>query len=139
MVKIMVGKKGSGKTKKMIDSANDQVMTSKGSIIFINNDKRLSRELNYRMRGVSAEDYQHLGNIDEFTGFILGIISMDHDIETIYIDSITKHANISLDNISVFIDRLDAISRENELDFVVSVSADPEEIADIVENHEVLN
>ena len=50
MVKIMVGKKGSGKTKKMIDSANDQVMSSKGSIIFINNDKRLSRELNYRMR-----------------------------------------------------------------------------------------
>ena len=138
MVKIMVGKKGSGKTKKMIEAANDHVRESHGSTIFINNDKRLTRELNYRMRVVSAEDY-NLSNIDEFSGFILGIISSDHDIDTIFIDSITKHANISFDNISTFIDRLDKISEKYELDFIVSVSAEPEEIESILKNHEVLN
>ena len=91
------------------------------------------------MRVVCAEDYQHLGNIDEFTGFILGIISSDHDIDTIFIDSITKHANISLDNISIFIDRLDAISKLYEVEFIISVSADAEEIQGILEHHEVLN
>ena len=140
MVKIMVGKKGSGKTKKMIDSANDQVMTSKGSIIFINNDKRLSRELNYRMRVVSAEDYQHLGNIDEFTGFILGIISMDHDIETIFIDSILKHADVSLGDLPEFIYRLEAISDIYDLNFVVSVSAEKEEMIGVnFDGCEILN
>ena len=139
MVKIMVGRKGSGKTKKMIDAANDHVRDSHGSTIFINNVKLLTRELNYRMRVVCAEDYQQLGNIDEFTGFILGIISSDHDIDTIFIDSITKHANISLDNISVFIDRLDAISKQYEVEFIVSVSAEAEEIQGILETHEVLN
>lgn len=135
----MVGKKGSGKTKKMIDAANTHVAESQGSTIFINNDKRLTRELNYRMRVVCAEDYQQLANIDEFTGFILGIISSDHDIDTIFIDSITKHANISLDNVSEFITRLDAISEQQDVEFIVSVSAEPEEITGILENHEVLN
>ncbi len=138
MVKIMVGKKGSGKTKKMIETANDHVAQSQGSTIFINNDKRLTRELNYRMRVVSAEEY-HLSNVDEFTGFILGIISSDHDIDTIFIDSITKHANISLDNVSTFIERLDKISEKYETDFIVSVSAEPDEIVGILKNHEVLN
>ena len=138
MVKIMVGKKGSGKTKKMIETANDHVMQSQGSTIFINNDKRLTRELNYRMRVVSAEEYT-LTNIDEFTGFILGIISSDHDIDTIFIDSITKHANISLDNVSAFIERLDEMSDKYHLDFIISVSAEADEIEGILKNHEVLN
>lgn len=138
MVKIMVGKKGSGKTKKMIETANDHVMQSQGSTIFINNDKRLTRELNYRMRVVSVEEY-NLTNIDEFTGFILGIISSDHDIDTIFIDSITKHANISLDNVSTFIERLDEMSNKYHLDFIISVSAEADEIKGILKNHEVLN
>jgi len=139
MVKIMVGKKGSGKTKQMVNTVNDHAVSSKGSVIFINNDRRLEREINYRIRVVSAEDYKFLGNIDEFTGFILGIICSDHDIETIYIDSITKHADISLDNVEEFVKRLDKISEDYEIDFVVSVSAEPEEVAGITANHEVLN
>ncbi len=138
MVKILIGKKGSGKTKKMIETANEHIRTSHGSTIFINNDKHLTRELNYRIRVVSAEDYE-LGNIDEFAGFILGIISSDHDIDTIFIDSITKHAHISLESVSAFVERLDVISEKYELDFIVSVSAEAEEITDLLSNHEALN
>lgn len=139
MVKLMIGKKGSGKTKKMIDMANDSVATAKGSIVFINNDKRLTRELNYRMRVVCAEDYQYQGTADEFIGFILGILSSDHDIETIFIDSITKHANISLSNVESFVEGLDTIAEKHEVGFVVSISADAEEISGLLQNHEVLN
>ena len=139
MVRLMVGKKGSGKTKKMIEAANDYIRDSKGSTIFINNDRRLTCDLNYRIRVVCVEDYQQLGTVDEYIGFIMGIISSDHDIEMIFVDSVTKHANISLENISVFIDRLDLISEKYHIDFVVSISAEADEIIDIVVKHEVLN
>ncbi len=139
MVKLIIGKKGSGKTKKMIDMANDYVRDSKGSTIFINNDRRLTCDLNYRMRVVCVEDYQQLGTIDEYIGFIMGIISSDHDIEMIFVDSVTKHANISLENISAFIEMLDRISEQYNIDFVVSISADREEIGEIAAKHEILN
>ena len=139
MVKLIIGKKGSGKTKKMIDMANDYVRDSKGSTIFINNDRRLTCGLNYRMRVVCVEDYQQLGTIDEYIGFIMGIISSDHDIEMIFVDSVTKHANISLENISAFIEMLDRISEQYKIDFVVSISADREEIGEIAAKHEILN
>ncbi len=139
MVKLIIGKKGSGKTKKMIDMANDYVRDSKGSTIFINNDRRLTCDLNYRMRVVCVEDYQQLGTIDEYIGFIMGIISSDHDIEMIFVDSVTKHANISLENISAFIEMLDRISEQYKIDFVVSISADREEIGEIAAKHEILN
>ena len=139
MVKLIIGKKGSGKTKKMIDMANDYVRDSKGSTIFINNDRRLTCDLNYRMRVVCVEDYQQLGTIDEYIGFIMGIISSDQDIEMIFVDSVTKHANISLENISAFIEMLDRISEQYKIDFVVSISADREEIGEIAAKHEILN
>ncbi len=139
MVKLMLGRKGSGKTKMMIDLANDTVQTSKGSIVFINNDKSLTQELSYRMRVVCAEDYQYAGTADEFTGFILGIISSDHDIETIFIDSITKHANISINNLQGFVESLDKLSKLHEVDFVVSISAEANEVDDLANKYEVLN
>lgn len=139
MVKLIIGRKGSGKTKKMIDMANDYVRDSKGSTIFINNDRRLTCDLNYRMRVVCVEDYQQLGTIDEYIGFIMGIISSDHDIEMIFVDSVTKHADISLENISAFIERLDQISDKYDVEFVVSISADREELGEIAAKHEILN
>ena len=56
MVKLLVGHKGSGKTKQMIDLANDQIETSKGSVIFINKNHRLMYDLKYRIRVICMED-----------------------------------------------------------------------------------
>ena len=105
MVKILVGHKGTGKTKQMIDLANQEVETSKGSVIFINKNSRLMYDLKYRIRVVCMEEYEHITNCDEYIGFIYGIISSDHDIETIYIDSILKHADFSLGDIPEFLSR----------------------------------
>ena len=70
MVKLMVGHKGSGKTKAMVDLANDLVQTSDGSIVFINKDHRLMYDLKYRIRVVSMEDYEFVNNVVEYIGFI---------------------------------------------------------------------
>ncbi|MDD6190642.1 MAG: ATP-binding protein [Firmicutes bacterium] len=140
MVKLLIGHKGSGKTNQMIQLANDCVANSDGSIIFINKNHRLMYELSYRMRVICMEDYEHITNIDEYIGFIYGIISSDHDIDMIFIDSILKHADVSLGDLPVFIDRLKAISEMYEVDFTVSVSAEKEEMIGVnFEGCEILN
>ena len=140
MVKLLIGHKGSGKTSQMVELANESVKTSNGSIIFINKNHRLMYELSYNIRVICMEDYENITNIDEYIGFIYGIISSDHDIETIFIDSILKHADVSLGDLPEFIDRLKAISEIYELDFVVSVSAAKEEMIGVnFDGCEILN
>ena len=140
MVKLLVGHKGTGKTKQMIDLANEQVGNSNGSIIFINKNSRLMYDLKYKIRVVCMEEYEHITNSDEYIGFIYGIISSDHDIETIYIDSILKHADFSLGDIPEFLSRLRVISKNYGMDFVVSLSAEKEEMIGVdFSEYEVLN
>ena len=140
MVKLLIGHKGSGKTNQMIQLANDSIKVSDGSIIFINRNHRLTYELSYRIRVICMEDYEHITNIDEYIGFIYGIISSDHDIEMIYIDSILKHADVSLGDLPEFIGRLKAISEIDGVDFTVSVSAEKEEMIGVnFDGCEILN
>ena len=140
MVKLLIGHKGSGKTGQMIQLANDSVETSNGSIIFVNKNQRLMYELKHSIRVICMEDYEHITNIDEYIGFVYGIISSDHDIEVIFIDSILKHADVTLGDLPEFIDRLKAISEIYGLDFVVSVSADKEEMIGVnFDGCEILN
>ena len=140
MVKLLVGHKGSGKTKQMIDLANNMVENSKGSTIFINRDQRLMYDLKYRIRVICMEDFEHVTNSDEYIGFLYGIISSDHDIETIFIDSILKHADFKMSDLPEFIDRLKDISKNYGMDFVVSISAEKEEMVGVdFEGCEILN
>ena len=139
MVKLVIGHKGSGKTKKMIDLANTSLETAKGSIVFINKNSRLMYDLKYRIRVVCMEDYEQIKNVDEYIGFLYGIISQDHDIEKLFIDSILKHADIKIENIEEFLERLELISTTYGIEFIVSLSADREEIGDCLSKYEVLN
>lgn len=140
MVKLLIGHKGSGKTNQMVQLANDGIGTSNGSIIFINKNHRLMYELNHEIRVICMEDFEHITNTDEYIGFLYGIISSNHDIEAIFIDSILKHTDVSLGDLPVFINRLKAISKEYELNFVVSVSAEKEEMIGVdFSDCEILN
>lgn len=140
MVKLLIGHKGTGKTKQMIDLANEQVENSNGSIIFINKNSRLMYDLKYRIRVVCMEEYEHITNSDEYIGFIYGIISSDHDIETVFIDSILKHADFSLGDLPEFLTRLKKISKNYGMDFVVSLSAEKEEMIGVdFAEYEILN
>ena len=86
------------------------------------------------------EDFPHITNSDEYIGFIYGIISSDHDIDTKFIDGILKHADVSLGNLPEFIERLKKISDMFSLDFIVSLSAEMEEMIGVDFNGlEVLN
>ena len=140
MVKLLIGHKGTGKTKQMIDLANEEVENSNGSIIFINKNSRLMYDLKYRIRVVCMEEFEHITNSDEYIGFIYGIISSDHDIETIFIDSILKHADFSLGDLPEFLTRLKNISKNYGMNFVVSLSAEKEEMIGVdFSDYEILN
>ncbi len=140
MVKLLIGHKGSGKTNTMVQLANESIEKSNGSIVFINKNHRLMYELNFKIRVICMEDFEHITNIDEYVGFLYGIISSDHDIEIIFIDSIMKHADVSLGDLPVFINRLKSISETYDLDFIVSVSAEKEEMIGVdFSNCEILN
>lgn len=139
MVKLLVGRKGSGKTKSMIQLANDRVEKSDGSVVFINKNHRLMYDLKYKIRVVCMEEYEEITNSDEYIGFLYGIISSDHDIEVIFIDSILKHADVNISDLPGFLSRLKDISDKYQMEFVVSISATAEEIGDIATQYEILN
>lgn len=140
MVKLLIGKKGSGKTKSMVEMANEMVEESKGSIIFINKNQRLMCDLKHKIRVVCMEEFEHITNSDEYIGFIYGIISSDHDIEAVFIDSILKHADITEASMPEFLERLKNISLKYEMDFIVSLSTEKEELKDVdFKDYEILN
>ena len=140
MVKLLIGHKGSGKTKRMIELANGNVQDAKGSIIFINKNARLIYDLDYKIRVICMEDFPHVTNEDEYIGFLFGIMSSDNDIETIFLDGIMSHRDFALDILPSFIEKIKIISKESGIDFVLSVSAELEEMIGVnFDDMEVLN
>lgn len=140
MVQLLIGHKGSGKTKTMCDMANEHVQSVKGSVVFLSKNNRLTTDLKYNIRLICMEDYKHVTDSDEYIGFIYGIIASDHDIEYIFIDSILKHADFSLADLPEFIDRLKSITEDYGPKFVVSISATKEEMVGVnFEGCEILN
>lgn len=138
MIKLLVGLKGSRKTNRMIDSANEAVANAEGSVIFINKNARLMYDLKHKIRVICMEDYPKIVNTDEYIGFIYGIISGDHDIEKIYIDSVLKHADINLEDIPSFLDQLEDISKEYNIEFTVSLSAEVKDLGDAADKYEII-
>lgn len=123
----------------MIQLANDRIEKSDGSVVFINKDHRLMYDLKYKIRVVCMEEYEEITNSDEYIGFLYGIISSDHDIEVIFIDSILKHADIEIKDLPEFLSRLKKISEKYGIEMIVSISATIEEIGDIASQYEILN
>ena len=139
MVKLLVGHKGTGKTKQMVEMANRDVEEKNGSVVFIIKEDRLKHDLDIKIRMIVMDDYEYVNNIDEYIGFIYGIMSSNHDIEVIFIDSILKHADIAARDLPEFLRRLQVISEKSNIEFVVSLSADLEELDASVRQYEILN
>jgi hypothetical protein len=131
MVNLLTGQKGSGKTQKMIEAANLKSKECDGNVVFIKNSHNDTYSLSFDIRVNCMDDYPSIRNIDEYTGFLYGMLSANNDIQVIFIDGILKQASVSLENIPRFIDRLDNISKRHNVEFYVSVSASKEDLADV--------
>ena len=131
MVNLLIGPKGSGKTQQMIDFANEKAKTLDGNVVFIKNSHNDTFNLSFDIRAICMADYPSIRNIDDYTGFIYGMISCNSDIECIFIDGILKQSDISLENMPRFVERLKNISKLHHIDFYLSVSADRKDLSDI--------
>ena len=89
MIKFIVGKKGTGKTNKLIAEVNEAVKVDKGHLVFINDTSRHMFDLDSKVRLVDTQEYA-IKNYDALYGMICGILSQDYDISTIFVDSVTK-------------------------------------------------
>ena len=127
MVELIVGKKGKGKTKVLLDRVNGAVKEANGSIVYLDKSTKHMYELNNKVRLIDVSSYP-LKNADEFVGFICGIISQDHDLEQIYLDSFLKVSKLEDADVTDTLDQLDKIGEKYGISIVVSISLDKEEI-----------
>lgn len=131
MVNLITGPKGSGKTQQMIELANERVKTSTGNVVLIKKSHRDTYSVDFNVRAICMADYKDIETLEEFIGFIYGMVAGNHDIETVFIDGVLKQANITLNSLPDFLEKLNKISKENNIEFFVSVSAEKKEIPNI--------
>lgn len=127
MVELIVGKKGKGKTKVLLDKVNSAVKEVSGNIVYLDKSTKHMYELNNKVRLIDVTSYP-VKNSDEFVGFICGILSQDHDLEQIYLDSFLKIARLEGLDITSTLEQLDEIGKQFSVKFVISVSLDKEEL-----------
>ena len=129
MIQLIVGKKGKGKTKHLLDKVNTCVKEVTGNIVYLDKSTKHMFELNNKVRLINVADYG-IANSDEFVGFLLGIISQDHDLEQIYLDSFLEITCLEAGNISSTVSKLEQIGEKYNIDFVLSISVDETELSD---------
>lgn len=127
MVELIVGKKGEGKTKILLDGVNGAVKDANGSIVYLDKNAKHMYELNNKVRLINVAEYP-IHNADQFVGFVCGIISQDHDLELVYLDSFLTIAKLEGKDVTPALDELNALSEKYGVKFVISVSLDKEEI-----------
>ena len=118
MIEIICGEKGKGKTKVLLDKVNSSVATAAGNVVYLDKSQKHMYELNNKVRLINVIDYP-VTNCDEFLGFICGIVSQDHDLEEMYLDSFLTIASIDSD---AEMEKLDIISEKYKVRFILSVS-----------------
>ena len=121
MVQLIVGKKGKGKTKQLLDKVNGAIKAAEGNIVYLDKSSKHMYELNNKVRLIDVSVYP-IKNADEFVGFVCGIISQDHDIETMFLDSFLKLACLEGADIEETYKTLETISEKYHVKFVLSIS-----------------
>ena len=127
MIQLIVGSEGKGKTKHLLDKVNEEIKEASGNIVFLDRSTKHMFELNNKIRLINVTDYA-IDNCSEFIGFILGIISQDHDLQKMYFDSFLEIAGLSDETLGMCIDKLIAISEKFKVDFIISISKDASEL-----------
>lgn len=127
MVQLIVGNKGKGKTKQLLDKVNDEVKQITGNIVYLDKSTKHMYELNNRVRLIDVSQFG-FDNSSEFIGFVCGIISQDHDLQQMYFDSFLKISCLEGQDITATVGKLEKLSQDFKVDFVLSVSMDESEL-----------
>ena len=124
MVKVIMGLKGTGKTKQMISLINTAVETENGNVVAIAHGSKLTYDISYKIRLVDTSEYK-MPNFDYLKGFIYGLYASNYDITHVFIESLNKVVPTDgSPEVEVFLDWLESFSEKYGVKFTVSISAD---------------
>jgi len=139
MIQVILGSKGSGKTKRLIDLANEALKSEHGNIIFIDDDKRYMYDLRHEIRFVDASEYPaaYKCTAKEFLAFICGMLSADFDLSLIAVDAFKKLVKTPLTDIEMenFFEGLARVSETHHCNFVLSISVPEEEVPEFIRKY----
>ena len=126
MVRVIMGKKGSGKTKQIIDMINNAIQTEHGNVVCIEKGNKLTFDIHYQIRLVEASQYE-ISTYPALKGFISGLYAGNYDITHIFIDSLTKIVKVESDrDTEDFLDWLEKFSEAHNIKFTITISDDAE-------------
>ena len=132
MIKLIVGAKGSGKTKRLIDMINDNVKLVKGNIVCIEKAMQTTYHINANVRIIDIDEY----GIDDYTkfyGFFAGVLAGNYDIEQVYIDGLLRIGERNIPALGDLLEEMDKISADKQV--IVTVSATEEELTDSIKKY----
>lgn len=123
MIEIISGEKGKGKTKELLNKVNTSITSATGNIVYLDKSQKHMYELDNKVRLVNVADFP-ISNCDEFLGFICGIVSSDHDLHEMYLDSFLTISGMKDEEFTHAIEKLDVISEKYKVKFILSISMD---------------
>jgi hypothetical protein len=129
MIQLILGEKGKGKTKILLDKVNAEVKTAHGNVVYLDKSTKHMFELNNKVRLIDVSEFGLMSS-GEFIGFIYGILSQDHDLEQMYLDSFLKLAQTDEASVNDVIERLAQIGEKFGVTFVLSISVASDAISD---------
>ncbi|MCR4989909.1 MAG: twitching motility protein PilT [Lachnospiraceae bacterium] len=132
MVQLIIGEKGKGKTKVLLDKVNEEVLNANGNYVYLDKSSKHMYELNNKVRLIDVSNF-YIENPDQFVGFISGIISQDHDLEKMYFDNFLSISNCG-DDFEDLLAKIEKISNNYKVDFVISMSKVEKDFSDAWKN-----
>ena len=138
MIQIISGVKGKGKTKYLIQKANDEVKQANGNVVYLDKNNKHMYELSNRIRLINLSEYP-LDTYDAYLGFLCGLIPQDHDLESRYLDSSLTISSVSDEYIGFVLSKLNDISSRFNVNFVISISVDAEHLPEEFKDNIVIS
>lgn len=127
MVKFILGAKGAGKTKWLIDQANNDIKDGNGNIAFVEVDDDHIFSLDYNVRLINADDFR-LQNIESFYGFLCGLMAMDYDLQKIYVDGVYKVVKLNIEELEFLFNKLSKVKEVEGREIFINVDYVMDEI-----------
>ncbi|MGN0778741.1 MAG: hypothetical protein ACI4MJ_06295 [Aristaeellaceae bacterium] len=134
MIQIIAGKKGSGKTKRLINMTNDTARTASSSVVFLDKDNSYMFDVDRAVRFVNVNDY-HVSNSDMFVGFLGGMLASNYDVGVIFVDAFIKLTHTELADAKPIVDILEELGEKHRVKFVLSVSEAPELLPEFMKGY----
>lgn len=127
MLRLIVGEKGSGKTRKMVDMMNNAVGKTPGKMVCIEKSQKLMFDLNHAIRLMDTESYK-IDSFKNLYGFVQGVLASDYDIHEIFIDDIFKICGTDMETFAVFIEKLLCVNKDREISYTINATCNEKDL-----------